>query len=498
MSTPPRKVRVIEPRAVLSGRFQGEFQAASEGELSLRLPISMLDRAAAEVLGSGGRFVTVFQTRLPEPALVAVFALHGELVSLWAPLEGHASYASLTRATPASDWAERELHDLHDITPLAHTRLDPIARPDADALVRTFGDPETFVIPYGPIRSGVFEAIQFVITTGGEDVLGLEVKPMFKRRDLEARLARRAVGDGAYVAERVAGISSVAHALAYCQAVERGLGIEPPNRAQLWRAVFAELERIANHLDSAYRLAEDAALAVGQARFMILKEDLLRLQAQLTGSRFARGSLVPGGIRSEPRLEPEDLAAALSDFEQAFMRDRKLLMRTTSFTDRLIGSGALARAKVEELGGVGPVARASGVSVDARFERPYGAYRRLGYEIVTREDGDAMARLEVRFGEIDQSLHVLRQALDRIQRDGTELTVPCPDGAGAAFGWSEAAQGEVVYWVAVDSGIVSEARIASPSFRNWPLFMASFQGDVLTDFAFIEHSFGLTPAGADR
>jgi len=129
MSTAPRKVRVIEPRAVLSGRFQGEFQAASEGELSLRLPISMLDRAAAEVLGSGGRFVTVFQTRLPEPALVAVFALHGELVSLWAPLEGHASYASLTRATPASDWRE-----------LALTRLNPAGsrRGTADARVTLY------------------------------------------------------------------------------------------------------------------------------------------------------------------------------------------------------------------------------------------------------------------------------------------------------------------------------------------------------------------------
>ena len=58
--------------------------------------------------------------------------------------------------------------------------------------------------------------------------------------------------------------------------------------------------------------------------------------------------------------------------------------------------------------------------------------------------------------------------------------------------------GELVYWVEVDGGRVKTARISSPSLRNWPLFAESFRGDVLTDFSFIEHSFGLTPAGADR
>ena len=498
MNPRSRQARVIEPREVLQGRFQGEFETSHDRELRVRLPTSMLDRAATEIVNAGGRFITLFVAAAPERSLIAAFALQGQLVSLRAPLDDHASYASLARKAPASAWAERELYDLHGVVPLAHPELRPIAEPDPDQIDARVDDPETFVIPYGPIRSGVFEAIQFVIATGGEDVLGLEVKPFFKRRGLEGRFAGRRLDQGTYLAERVAGISSVAHAMAYCEAVERALGVEPPLRAQLWRAVYAELERIANHLDVAYRLAEDAALAVGQARFMILKEDLLRLQADLTGSRFARGAICPGGVRFEANISPGELAAALSGFERDFLRDRKLLLRTTSFTDRLIGSGTLDRGTMERLGGVGPVARGSGVSVDARFERPYGAYRRLGYEVVTAEQGDAMARLEVRLGEVGQSLHLLRQAIDRLQRDRGELAAALPDGAGDAFGWSEAAQGEVVYWAAVEAGIVKEVRIASPSFRNWPLFAASFRGDVLTDFAFIEHSFGLTPAGADR
>jgi Ni,Fe-hydrogenase III large subunit len=174
------------------------------------------------------------------------------------------------------------------------------------------------------------------------------------------------------------------------------------------------------------------------------------------------------------------------------------LLATTSFTDRLIGSGRLDPATVDAYAGVGPVARGSGVATDARFERPYGAYVRLGARLATDEDGDALARLHVRFAEIRESLHLTRQAFERLDKYGPELQADLPRAGGAAFGWAEAPMGELAYWVEVADGKVGTVRIASPSLRNWPLFAESFRGDVLTDFSFIEHSFGLTPAGADR
>jgi Ni,Fe-hydrogenase III large subunit len=165
----------------------------------------------------------------------------------------------------------------------------------------------------------------------------------------------------------------------------------------------------------------------------------------------------------------------------------------------LIGSGHLERALVEGHGAVGPIARGSGLSTDARHERPYGAYRRLGLRVVTRREGDAMARVNVRFGELTESLHLLRQAIEGLRRIGGPLAAPIPDSArGTAFGWVEAPQGELVIWVEVDDGAIGRVHIASPSLRNWALFDHAFPKDVLTDFAFIEHSFGLTPAGADR
>jgi Ni,Fe-hydrogenase III large subunit len=139
------------------------------------------------------------------------------------------------------------------------------------------------------------------------------------------------------------------------------------------------------------------------------------------------------------------------------------------------------------------------VSTDARHERPYGDYRRLGLQVVTRREGDAMARVNVRFGELFESLRILRQAVDHLRRGDGRLQTPLPTGAnGAAFGWAEAPQGELVIWVELRDGLVHRVHIASPSLRNWALFDHAFPKDVLTDFAFIEHSFGLTPAGADR
>jgi Ni,Fe-hydrogenase III large subunit len=198
-------------------------------------------------------------------------------------------------------------------------------------------------------------------------------------------------------------------------------------------------------------------------------------------------------------MAPDDLLAELALFERDLSHDRRLFLGTASMTDRLIGSGRLPRALVEEYCAVGPLARGSGLSTDVRHERPYGEYGRLGLEVITHREEDAMARVRVRFGELTESLRILRQSIGHLRRGNGGLAVPLPAGAsGSAFGWAEAAQGELVVWVELRDGLLAAVHVASPSLRNWTLFDHAFPKDVLTDLAFIEHSFGLTPAGADR
>jgi formate hydrogenlyase subunit 5 len=463
----------------------------------LRVPIEELAAAASRLSEAGGHFAGIFRSD-SDDSLRALVALRGELVVLRAPLEGARSYPSLSRVMPGALLQERELHDVNGLVPLDHPQLEPALRPNADRLERIVTGPETFVVPYGPIRSGVFEAIQFPIDTGGEDILALTVRPYFKRRNLEARFRGLDFDHGTYLAERIAGTESVAQALGFAQAVERVAGVEAPRLAQRWRVVHAELERIASHLDVGIKLAEDAALSVGVARFGVLKEQVMRLRARLCGNRFGRGVVIPGGIRKEPLVPPREVIQAVDSFEEDLRRDRSLLLATASFTDRLIGSGTLDAGTVMRYGGVGPIARACSLGIDARLERPYGAYGRLGFRIARATGGDAMARLDVRLEEIDQSLHVIRQALERMDAEAAALRQAFTAATGEAFGWAEAPNGEVIYWLALDGDRVQEAHIVSPSLRNWPLLSESYHGDVLTDVSFIEHSFGLTPAGADR
>jgi Ni,Fe-hydrogenase III large subunit len=225
----------------------------------------------------------------------------------------------------------------------------------------------------------------------------------------------------------------------------------------------------------------------------------MRMRLRLTGSRFARGVICPGGVRFDGAVSLDELLAAIDALERDLRRDSRLFTGTASMTDRLIGSGRLPRSLVEEYSAVGPLARGSGVSTDARHERPYGDYRRLGLQVVTRTEGDAMARVNVRLGELSESLRLLRGSIDQLRRENGELCAPLPRSrSGSALGWVEAPQGELVIWVEVRRGVVRKVHIASPSLRNWALFDHAFPKDVLTDFAFIEHSFGLTPAGADR
>ncbi len=487
------------PDGELVDRFFSGGEPGPDGELHLSVPTADFEGTVRELFSAGARFITLFVAETPGRAWTGLFAFRGELLVLQAPIDGAAKmpHRGIGRWWPATERAILELIDREGAAIQEGGRR--ITRPDPDLIERSVEGLDVFTIPFGPVRSGIFEAIQFQIETGGEDVASLQTRTFFKHRGLESRFAGLRPEVAVHVAERVAGVAATAYACAFSEAVERALGVEPPLQAQRWRAIYSELERMACHLDVIAKQAETTALYVGQARFQILKEQVQGLRARLTGSRFGRGVVAPGGVRRDGLIDLDDLSMAIDGIERDLHRDQRLFLGTASMTDRLVGSGHLDRALIEQYCAVGPLARGSGVSIDARHERPYGDYQRLGLRIIVRRECDAMARVNVRFGELFESLRMIRQAIDQLRRRVGDLSAPLPeDGSGTACGWVEAPQGELVIWVEITDGLVRGVHIASPSFRNWALFDHAFPNDVLTDFAFIEHSFGLTTAGADR
>jgi len=492
---------------------------AADHELAPDIP-ALRDAVASEVAG-GRRLADLFGTaRGGGLLLTARLAGPGTITALEAVLPaGEPGYPALTPLVGAAFWYERELHDLFGVVPAGHPRLEPLVLParvadvprpgaaggperidpDARVLPRHAVGPGLFTIPHGPVRSGVVESIEYLVETPGEDIPHLNMRLFYKHRGIEKRLEGLPPADGVLLAERAEGVASVAHAIAYCQAVEAIGGTQAPWRAALVRTLHAELERVACHLDVMLRLADGAGLAVATARFGWHKERVLRLTDQLSGSRFGRGVVVAGGVSAAPRLAPADVLAAVQEIDQHVSSDLRLLLGTASFLDRLRRTGPLPPARATAHGALGPVGRASGAVDDVRQSRPYAAYGSLGLAVSSRADGDALARLEVRADEVATAFHLIRQAADELAEAGAgPLRTDCEPADGRAAGWAEAPHGELLYDVRVEGGVVSRCRIRPASFHNLVLMHEVFAGDILTDFPFIEASFGVSVAGAAR
>jgi formate hydrogenlyase subunit 5 len=410
-------------------------------------------------------------------------------------------YPALTPRLGAAFWYERVIHDQTGLVPEGHPRLAPLIRPGSPgeyALPLHTTGYGLFTIPHGPVRSGVFESMEYLVETPGEAIPHLNMRIFYKHRGIASRFAGLPPADGVLLAERAEGIASVAHAMAFCHAVETIAGCPVPRAAALIRVVHAELERIANHLDVAVRLADAAGLAVATARFSLHKERVMRLVSALCGSRFGRGVVVPGGVAGYPRARPAAVLERLGRLEKQVIADVKVLMGTSSFLDRLRGTGPLSRDRAREHGALGPIGKASGYADDARLARPYDAYPALAIEPFREHPaGDALARLWVRWDEVTQAFRLIRQAADQLnERGDVPPRLPCEPVGGRATGWAEAPQGEVLYDVTMAEGLITHCQPRSASFHNLVLMHEVFKGDILTDFPFIEASFGLSVAGA--
>ena len=470
--------------------------------------ISSLAKELESRVGAGDRFAGLFATKPDGGSLVlsAHVATAGGIDTLEAPLPpGAASYPALTPRLGAAFWYEREIHDLFGVIPEGHPRLTPLIRPGSPedyALPRHVTGYGIFTIPHGPVRSGVMESIEYLVETPGEAIPHLNMRVFYKHRGVENRFAGMTAAGGVLLAERAEGIASVAHALAFCHAVEQIADCQPPRVAALVRVLHAELERIANHLDVAGKLAEAAGLAVAAARLALHKERVLRLVSRLCGSRFGRGVVVPGGVSARPSLPPAEFLTEVGKLRRAVTAEAAALMATSSFLDRLRGTGPLTPRRARQHGALGPIGKAAGYADDARLARPYDAFPSLAVPPVpTHAAGDALARLRVRWEEVDQSFGLLRQVADELSERSSDLAgVTCEPPSDAAYsgravGWAEAPQGEVIYDVRMDAGRIVHCHPRSASFHNLVLMHEVFTGDILTDFPFIEASFGLSVAG---
>jgi Ni,Fe-hydrogenase III large subunit/Ni,Fe-hydrogenase III component G len=434
-------------------------------------------------------------------------------------------YPSIAAKHPVANWFEREIMDFFGLVPDGHPNPLRVAHHDdwpdgawplrkdfpADAQVpRVEGEfhpfrPVTgegvFQVPVGPVHAGVIEPGHFRFGVAGEPVLYLQLRLFYVHKATEKRFESLPWRHGIFLAESISGDTAVGHALAYAHAIERIADVRVPPRAQALRVVLLELERIYNHVADIGALATDVAFTVPASRAQALREEFVRLQDRLFGTRLLRGTIALGGVRRDLlRPDQDALRAHLARFEPQFDALITLLIDAGTFTDRVDGTGILTNKAARDLGIVGMAARASGVDGDFRRDHPDDGYEALRFEVPIEEGGDVRARLMVRAREVEQSVSILRQVLDGMPDSAIAANLPVRLPVRAsALGWTEGWRGPITHWVATDSeGRVTRVKVTDPSFLNWPGLVHAVPGNIIPDFPVINKSFNLSYSGNDR
>jgi Ni,Fe-hydrogenase III large subunit/Ni,Fe-hydrogenase III component G len=475
----------------------------------------------------GGKLVALWSSEQTEAG--AAYALHAALVVapgmlvLTLPL-GHDKpvFPDLSDLFPAADRMQRTVADMMGLHPggardqrpwLRHGAWPGGTHPlrksfDGKFAFRAEPDHYPFVpvsgsgvheIPVGPVHAGTIEPGHFRFSVVGEKVLRLEERLGYTHKGIEKRFEGMTLAQGARLAGRISGDSTVAFAWAYAQAVESVCGCTPPERSLWLRAVLLELERIHNHLGDLGYLANDTALAFGFAQFWILKEDLLRTNLELFGHRYLMDSVVPGGVACD--LDESGVGRiggmlARLETEIAILKD--IYDEHAGMQDRFLTTGRVAPDLAAQLGLTGLAGRASSQAWDMRVQHPCAPYDQVEVAMATHRNGDVAARVVVRFEELRESIRLIRLLLQRLPAGATQKEVEDAAPGHLGIGWVEGWRGEIVVALhAAEDNRIHRLHPHDPSWQNWPVLEHAIMGNIVPDFPLINKSFNLSYSGVD-
>ncbi len=441
------------------------------------------------------------------------------------PAEGPFNYPCLTTIMPAASWYERELHDMFGFIPEGHPDLRPLVLHESfpedfhpllkstpvdadvhghrDYKMMTSTGEGLFEVPVGPIHAGIIEPGHFRFSQAGEAMLQLDAKLFFTHRGIEKAVEGKTPEEALPIVERICGACSVSNTLSYCQALEKLSDAEVPYRAWLIRTLMLELERLYNHVGDTGNVCAGVGFSPIISMGARMKEYLQQVNELLTGNRFLRGMIVPGGVA----MDIED--SMLSEMEQTLREVERvygdmvhIMWEQANFINRVRTTGHVRNQTAFDLAMVGVGARASGMMRDSRVDMKWGIYDELDFDVVVEQAGDVEARIKVRIGEVAQSMKLVRQIANRLRRNAeTVLKVDLGElrTLEGSWGISESPRGDNLHWLLLDEeGKIDRLFVRSASYPNWPALPVAVQGDIIPDFPLINKSFELCYACIDR
>lgn len=370
-------------------------------------------------------------------------------------------------------------------------------------------------IPVGPVHAGIIEPGHFRFSVLGENIVNLETRLFYTHKGTEKLAESMTLDQALLLSERIAGDEAMANSLAYCQALERIAGTRVPKKARETRTVCAEMERIYNHLGTLAGMSTDLGFAYGAARLNILKERMMQLNGQVTGSRLLFGVNRIGGVGIDLKDKALVMMKTTNLVVEDFKRVVSMLKSKSSVMDRLRNTGIISRQVAADLGLVGVAARCTGMDVDTRRDHPYAAYdlirldahhdtpqQMMEYEVkMQKRKGDAQSRFEVRVEEILNSASMINEVVagmhdgELVAADVRERLEPYSH----ALGYAESHRGQTVHWVMVgsDRDSLFRYKVRTASFVNWPAIEQAVLSDIVPDFPLVNKSLDLSYSGND-
>ena len=341
-------------------------------------------------------------------------------------------------------------------------------------------------IPIGPYHPLLEEPELFRVVVEGEKIVDIDWRTSWNHRGIEKIAESKTYDQVLFLVERICGICSASHPIAFCNAVEDLANIEIPERAKYIRSIIAELERIHSHL-----------LWFGLAGHYIgyhtmwmwawrYREPVCELFEKISGNRQSYAMMKIGGTRQDIKEEDyphilktmDELEPKMNMFIGAVLDDPVILAR-------LKGVGKLSREDAIKHCTVGPVARSAGINIDTRRDYPYAAYDRVDWKVIIQEYGDVLAMAVVRLLETLESIKIIRQCVEKMPQGSIEVEVPeVPPGEG--IGIEEAPRGENIHYVRSDgTNCPARLKIRAPSYVNIPSFRSRFVGERVADIIII-------------
>lgn len=428
-------------------------------------------------------------------------------------------YPSLTPKLPLCHWQERICWDMFGLIPEGHPRLKPVLQvpfenpeffplrncaipydphqhPHLQKYLEVKGD-GVYEIPVGPIHAGVIEPGHFRFSCLGEIIFNLEIHLGYVHRGSEKRLTEVPWHKARFVAEAAATDSVGAYALAHAIAMETLCDISPTLKGLRLRRMALEIERVAIHIGDLIGFAADIGYLGVAASFSRLRGAALRLCDLISGNRFLRGFIRPGGVAREV---PTKSIALINELALKLENDIKpvvhFLLDNQTALERMSNIGKVKPSIAKTFGLVGVAARAAGIEYDARlWSDPIP-----GLKIAVEKNGDVLSRCKVRVAEINYSLAAIRTLCSEALEDDPPFA-PMPESLpknAIGCGIVEGHRGELIHLVFTDGeGKISRYAIKDPSVNNWTALAIAVRYNLLADFPLCNKSFSLAYAGHD-